>query len=78
MNERENNGVNEGENEIKKKVNKIDKLLLTLHDKENYVLHYRMLKLALRHSLVLKKVNRILKFKQCNWLKSYIDLNNCF
>lgn len=54
---------------------KINKLLLTLYDKENYVLHYRMLKLALRHSLILKKVNRILKFKQRFWLKPYIDLN---
>lgn len=57
------------------KVNKIDKLLLTLSEKKNYVVHYRMLKLALRHGLVLKKVHRILSFKQGKWLKPYIDVN---
>lgn len=60
---------------IFKKTNNIEKLLLTLNDKENYVLHYRILKLALSHGLVLKNVKRILKFRQSNWLKPYISLN---
>lgn len=54
---------------------KQQKLILNLHDKNKYVLHYRSLKLALKHGLVLKKVYRILQFIQSKWLKPFIDLN---
>lgn len=53
----------------------VKKLLLTLFDKKNYVIHYRMLKLALQHGLILKKVHRVLQFNQTAWLKPYIMLN---
>lgn len=56
-------------------ITKNDKLLLTFYDKNNYVVHYKMLKLALEHGLVLKKIHRVLQFKQTAWLKPYIDLN---
>lgn len=52
-----------------------DKLMLTFYDKKNYIVHYRMLKLAIEHGLVLKNVHRALKFRQTTWLKQYIDLN---
>lgn len=53
----------------------VKKLLLTLSDKKNYVIHYRMLKLALQHGLILKKIHHILKFRQSAWMKPYIELN---
>lgn len=52
-----------------------DKLLLTFFDKEKYVVHFSMLKLALEQGLLLKKVHRVLQFKQSAWLKPYIELN---
>ena len=57
------------------KINKCSKLVCTLHDKENYVIHIRALKQALNHGLVLKKVHRVIEFKQEAWLKPYIDMN---
>lgn len=48
---------------------KQEELLLTLSEKKNYVIHYRMLKLALRHGLILRKVHRALEFNQSPWLR---------
>ena len=40
------------------------------------MLYIRNLKEALNHVLVLKKVYRVIRFKQNAWLESYIDMNN--
>ncbi|XP_059221314.1 uncharacterized protein LOC131995971 isoform X1 [Stomoxys calcitrans] len=52
------------------------KLVLNLNDKNNYIIHYKTLQQCIKHGLVLKKIHRILQFKQTNWLQKYIDLNN--
>ena len=59
----------------RKKVNKVEKLICSIEDKEKYVIHIRALKQALNHGLILKKVHRVIKFNQRAWLKPYIDMN---
>lgn len=51
------------------------KLVLTLRNKHNYILHYETLKIALKHGLQLMQVHKILKFKQSKWLEKYMMLN---
>ncbi|DAC81320.1 PolB [Mayetiola barley midge adintovirus] len=63
------------ENRIVPGTKRDKKLLLTLFDKKNYVIHMRMLKLVLEQGLVLKKIHRVLKFAQEPFLKPYIELN---
>ena len=57
------------------KINKCSKLVCTIQDKKNYVVHIRALKQALNNGLVLKKVHRVIEFRQEAWLKPYIDMN---
>ena len=60
----------------RKKVEKVKKKLICgIEDKKKYVIHIRALKQALNNELRLKKVHRIIQFKQKAWLKVYIDMN---
>ena len=53
----------------------VNKLIPTLSDKKEYVLHYRNPQLYLDLGLKIKKVHRVLKFDQSPWLKQYINFN---
>ena len=56
-------------------VNKCKKLVCNLFNKKKYVVHINTLKQALNHGLKLKKIHRVIKFNQKEWLKPYIDMN---
>ena len=60
---------------VKRKTEKVEKLVANLHDKTEYVIHIRNVKQALNHGLVLKKVHRVIKFNQNVCLKLYIDMS---
>ena len=56
-------------------IGSVKKLVPNLMNKNNYVIHYRNLQQCLELGMKLKKIHRILKFKQKDWMKPYIDFN---
>ena len=50
-------------------------VLANLHENTEWFIDTRNLKQALKHGLVLKKVNKVIKFNQNSWLKPYVDMN---
>ena len=64
-----------GKKKKRKKINKAEKVICNIEDKEKYVMHIKVVKQALTHGLVLKKVHRVIQFNQKDWLKPSIDMN---
>ena len=57
------------------KVGDVKKLIPNLGNKANYMLHYRNLQLYLSFGMKLTKINRVIKFKQSDWMIKIIDFN---
>ena len=51
------------------------KLIPNLGDKTNYLLHYKNIQLYLSLGMKLTKIHQVLKFKQSDWMKKYINFN---
>ena len=52
-----------------------EKLVLTLEDKEKYVVHYKNLQFYLSQGMQLKKLHRVIEFDQEPWMEPYIRMN---
>ena len=64
--------------DLKLKLPNSKKLLLTLEDKNDYVVHYENLKFYLNQGMKLKRVKRALEFDQECWMEPYIRMNTEF
>ena len=61
--------------EYKIKVGGVKELVPNVGNKSKYVVYYRNLQLYLSFGIKLTKIHRILKFKQLDLLKIYVDFN---
>ena len=56
-------------------VGHVKKSIPNLNNKTKYIVHYKNLQLHLSLEMKLTKINRVLKLKQSDWMKNYIDFN---
>ena len=57
------------------KAGRVKKVIPDLGNKTNYVVHYKNLQFYLPLRIKLTKIHRVLRFKQSDWMKKYIDFN---
>ena len=63
----------EDKGERKAKSYKSEKLVVTLEDRNNYVVHIKNLKLYLKLGMKLNKVHRVLTFRQSAFIEPYVS-----
>ena len=51
------------------------KVICVWSDKKTYLIHYRMLKINVRHGMIVDKVHNTKSFKQSKWLEKDINFN---
>ena len=51
------------------------KMICDWSDKKKFLIHYRILKIYIRHGMNIDKVHETISFKQSNWLEKYINFN---
>lgn len=56
------------------KIGKTQKLVPNLFPKRNYLTHYLVLQQCVKYGVVLRSIHKIIKFRQTNWLRSYIQM----
>ena len=62
-------------NKYRIKTGGVSKLVPNIGSKSKYVVYFRNLQLYLSLGMKLTKIHKILKFKQSDWLKKFVDIN---
>jgi hypothetical protein len=78
INQKYTQNIEEKTNKTLYRESNITKLCCDLSPRKKYVVHYRMLKLALKLGFTLDKVYRVLEFTQAPFMKEYILKNTEF
>ena len=60
------------------KIDKVEKLIPNLNDKQRYIVHYESLKQYESMGLKITQIHRGIKFEESDWMRQYIDLNTRF
>ena len=58
-----------------KNYTKAKKLICGWTDKKIYLIHHRMLKLYVRHGMIVDIIHELISFKQSKWVDKYINFN---
>ena len=59
----------------KRKINRIQKLVPNLYNKNKYIIHMMALNQALQDGLILQRIHQAIDFDQSAWLEPYINFN---